>query len=874
MITVKLEHTPMHKTVAELAEIFKPPPPPTRANNAARKDRQSNKRKATADNGGENGEDGAKKKRKKKTANPDDPTAADQTPKAKKPRALKPKKKGDTAQITEDAPDDAMLNLSPSEAARRRDEATRKLSESGIDPSTLSEEQFDIFANQSPELQNESLAMLIKYGAERLRIVHPNKDSSSSSPAQAATGSPSDGLGKKKKSHKKQFNDDGTPRVKKTRGNCQACRAKKTKVRELLWRIPFKVLKLTIPKCSKAKPECNECVQAGIECYYPPEQKRKPINKSTDVAQDDRTDELVNAPEAAIAGPVLPQEPAPVPADAYATEPVGMPMPEPEPEPQPETIPDEEASDLGSPGFNSSHPAPPADTQQQTHAPHFHDNSHDMYQPSTGGLSYPQDVPNEMPPAMDYSAYSSQLGQQQATQSGLVNPQQSQQTSNLPYAEQPSANPAPAPEAVQTVQTPAQPSRSKSSRSRARRSLPSGTRQDQSGYSTPANVGNGSDWQAANPPVAAAQTHTASTSPRQSRAGRQSAVPLPAHVYGTSQQEALAAAATLSQAALQKTQPSPTTRTVSPFQNATQAAAQAARAKSRQGQRAQSRTTASPFQQAPSTQPVAVDTATMYNPPSTSTEPNNLPNYDQYSRYNMTTTNQNGQASSRRTFDSYSQQADSNNLSASYPGYDAYNARSQTSTTTPHAAPAAQAIPTSYTNTPAASAGSWSNSKGHRNSDSYGSNNPAVSAKSTYTTPAPATQQQPSNMQAFNVRPQSSAHASRTSTPTSYNAQQRRTQQRTQHQQQQQQPQPQQPYNSYSAPSQSSTAPQPSQQQQDWYGFGAGSNANTEYGSNSRGAGYAQSTQHRPAAMNISGNTYQSMGDQDLYDMFRAPPAH
>lgn len=250
MITVKLEHTPMHKTVAELAEIFKPPPPPTRANNAAQKDRQSNKRKATADNGGENGEEGAEKKRKKKTANADDPTAADQTPKAKKPRTLKPKKKGDAAQVTENAPDDAMLNLSPSEAARRRDEATRKLSESGIDPATLSKEQFDIFANQSPELQNESLAMLIKYGAERLRIVHPNKDSASSSPAQGSD-SPSDGSGKKKKSHKKQFNDDGTPRVKKTRGNCQACRAKKTKVCELLQRMLFEVLKLTIPSAQR-----------------------------------------------------------------------------------------------------------------------------------------------------------------------------------------------------------------------------------------------------------------------------------------------------------------------------------------------------------------------------------------------------------------------------------------------------------------------------------------------------------------------------------------------------------------------------------------------------------------------------------------------
>lgn len=233
MITVKFEHIPMHKTVAELAEIFKPPPPPTRAVAAARKDREDKKRKAPAGNGGE-GDQGAKKKKgKRMTANPDDPMAEVSAPKSKTPRPLRSKKKGGDAQVAAEVPDEAMLNLSPSETARRRDEATRKLSENGVDPATLSQEQFDIFANQSPELQTESLAMLIKYGAERLRIVHPNKDNASSSPAQA-NGCTPDGSGKKKKSRKKVFNEDGTPKVKKTRGGCQACRAKKTKVRQHL----------------------------------------------------------------------------------------------------------------------------------------------------------------------------------------------------------------------------------------------------------------------------------------------------------------------------------------------------------------------------------------------------------------------------------------------------------------------------------------------------------------------------------------------------------------------------------------------------------------------------------------------------------------
>lgn len=71
------------------------------------------------------------------------------------------------------------VNVSAAEAARRKEAATAMLSNAGVDPTTLSPEQFGIFANQAPELQRESLNMLVKYGAERLRIVHPgNKEGS------------------------------------------------------------------------------------------------------------------------------------------------------------------------------------------------------------------------------------------------------------------------------------------------------------------------------------------------------------------------------------------------------------------------------------------------------------------------------------------------------------------------------------------------------------------------------------------------------------------------------------------------------------------------------------------------------------------------
>lgn len=540
------------------------------------------------------------------------------------------------------------------------------------------------------------------------------------------------------------------------------------------------------------------------------------------------------------------------------------------PEAEPESIPEEEASDLGSPGFNSSHPGPSEMMPHEADEHAFPEVSEDLYQPGTGALPYPQAVPDHMAEGLDYAAYSNQLGQQQAAQTAMVYPQQSQQTSNTSYPDPLSAPPAPASEPAQPVQTPVQPNGPKSSRSGARRTLPSGTSQTHNGYSNHAATGNGSTWQAANAPASTSQTYTSSLSPGP-RAGGPTAAPLPAHVYEASQHEALAAAVTLSQAAMQKTQPSPTTRTVSPFQTPTQAAAQTARANSRQGQRAQRRATASSLQQSTSTQPApAAGAAAIYNP-STSTGSDDLSNYDQYSRYNTATT-QSDQANSRGAYEAFPQQTNSNDLSAPYSGYDGYRARSHSSTATPLAAPVTQGVSASYTKTADSGTSSWSDSPEQRNTNtnSFGANNAAASAKSTYNVTATSTQQQPANMQPFNVRPQSSAHASRTSTPTSYSNQQQHAQQPRQQQHQR--------YNSYSAQSHSPSGQQPNhhQQQQDWYGFGSSNNATTGYGSSSRGTDYGQSSQqqHRPAAMNISGNTYQSMGDQDLYEIFRGPPAH
>lgn len=215
--------------MAELADLFKPPPPLPRAEAARRKDGDRKKRKSQAD-GTEAPEGGSKKKRKKSAKTGEQAADGEQAAKPRKPRAPRPKKSQNAGVQPDTDGNNTLLNLSPSETARRQEEARKKLEDSGIDPDTLSAEQFNIFANQSPDLQMESLAMLVKYGAERLRIVHPNKDNTpqSGSPAPANGDVPSAST-KKKASRKKAPGEEGAPKVKRTRGSCQACRAKKIK---------------------------------------------------------------------------------------------------------------------------------------------------------------------------------------------------------------------------------------------------------------------------------------------------------------------------------------------------------------------------------------------------------------------------------------------------------------------------------------------------------------------------------------------------------------------------------------------------------------------------------------------------------------------
>jgi hypothetical protein len=84
-----------------------------------------------------------------------------------------------------------VINVTPEEAERRRNVAVAMLQQAAVDPESLSPEQFNIFANQSPDLQKESLNMLIRYGAERLRIVHPSsKEGSAQPPSRDSSSAP------------------------------------------------------------------------------------------------------------------------------------------------------------------------------------------------------------------------------------------------------------------------------------------------------------------------------------------------------------------------------------------------------------------------------------------------------------------------------------------------------------------------------------------------------------------------------------------------------------------------------------------------------------------------------------------------------------
>ena len=192
-IIINYGHTCLHKTVAQLKDHFKRPPKVLGP--GAPKPKQAKTQKGdgagNAEESTQAGEDGTtteatpKKRREKK--------AQDENGNPRRRKKNKDEAAGaapaasEGASQTPSVPLSFGVNVTPAEAKRRQEAANALLSGAGVDPSTLSPEQFSIFSNQSPELQKESLAMLAKYGAERLRIVHPSGQKAAASNASAST---------------------------------------------------------------------------------------------------------------------------------------------------------------------------------------------------------------------------------------------------------------------------------------------------------------------------------------------------------------------------------------------------------------------------------------------------------------------------------------------------------------------------------------------------------------------------------------------------------------------------------------------------------------------------------------------------------------
>ncbi|KAI1026926.1 hypothetical protein LB503_012790 [Fusarium chuoi] len=339
-ITVKYDHTPLHKTVAELAAHFTPAPrqlgpgaqrlleqqqkakekTPRKPRGEKKDKKERKKRDSTVKAQDENGNPRKRKKKNNGASQPadsgDGPMMPPDYPGAP---AIDGQNQGGPSYMNggeapgnigqqgfNDYPQGLMgdattngtssqqangqmasvafpVNVSAAEAARRKEAATTMLSNAGVDPTTLSPEQFGIFANQAPELQRESLNMLVKYGAERLRIVHPGNKEGSTQASSETQSSQTTSTGPRttkelvpQSSAQSNANTDtetavaqaaddtSTPKRKrkkmgKSRTACFPCKARKT-------------------KCPRERPTCTECADHGTACEYAPQ---KPRNRTT-----------------------------------------------------------------------------------------------------------------------------------------------------------------------------------------------------------------------------------------------------------------------------------------------------------------------------------------------------------------------------------------------------------------------------------------------------------------------------------------------------------------------------------------------------------------------------------------------------------------
>nr|XP_036581367.1 C6 finger domain-containing protein [Colletotrichum truncatum]KAF6789635.1 C6 finger domain-containing protein [Colletotrichum truncatum] len=840
-INVKYEHTPLHKTVGEMIQHFRPLPPaapPVPLIPASNKPRKTpRKRKA------ETNEDGTpvqpKPKRKKKSqaaeavaeASTDIPAADTDSQAATVPT------KADAA-VQSGIHAQAVLNVPPAEAERRREAAIRLLSESGVDPATLSTEQFGIFANQSPELQKDSLEMLVKYGAERLRIVHPSdaaaSSSNSASPvprkasahgdeassAPAASQQLSQGKGETQKSKAVVLDGEtderwvpapaGTPLKDISRGSCIACRISRA-------------------KCNRSKPTCDVCEEQSLNCQYPLVKKQAPRKKSK--AQDIDNDDV----EA---------EDADVEVDAEDDGDA-----EPQPDPAAETEEEHEPDDIETIDYTSNMPV--ANMLTPATGP----TNQDYFSSNPSNPAYAQSSSNDLSMSHDAHVYpeppaTATLTAQQPTTMSYAQPSLSDTTD---YANRNADITAYAQPAVVETEDSTQPSSRSPNASRTsragsgmRRNLPSGQPQNSGNDHHDPLHSHAQGWQSTSPTMTSRQPQSRQSTQTPTQASMLSQQP----AYDTVQQ--VAARAAIQQQHLQHrvspaTQVSQPTQTqASPFQ----APVQAARAKSQAGHRASNQTPIknSGPQTTPSHHTVQPNTTV---DPSTYRSTQSMGRSTDYAAYNTKYTSANN-AARAGTRVSYEPQATPTTAAtnSTYPSY--ANNRSNDSIQNTNIA---------YTPSNNSRSGQYQshNTQHYQKTDSQ--------STSSSNQPPPAALQQNEALQSFNMR---------TSVSNS-------NQSSAKYQQQQPQPQPQQmqSYNSYSSQVEQNM---PQADQHNWYGFGSNTtsftpssnsggyaargNPSSNYGGGVSNSNQGYHQQHHHNALNISGDNYTG-GEGDMYELLK-----
>lgn len=301
-ISIDYDHIPLHRTVAELAILFKPPSPrhplPTTDKQAKTPKQPGSSRKKRDVDKTPGSETSKPRKRKRKTDDIGVPgeesvvgaqsqdvagTQADQLQAGEESSSSTGQRQQAQAEqvAAQNAAGLLIINVSAEEAERRRSVAIFMLQTAGVEPDSLSPEQFNIFANQSPELQKESLSMLVKYGAERLRIVHPGNKEGSAPPSTSNSSTPATqsniqgsssgpvttnelvlqtptSTNKNRKKSQAVNNDDGEANADPT----AAGRAKKSRRRGT----------------AKSRNACAQCKQRRVKVRQPPP-KKKPLSR-------------------------------------------------------------------------------------------------------------------------------------------------------------------------------------------------------------------------------------------------------------------------------------------------------------------------------------------------------------------------------------------------------------------------------------------------------------------------------------------------------------------------------------------------------------------------------------------------------------------